>query len=294
MQKPPPIQWLPVFEAAARLLNFKEASEELCVSPSAVSQQMKILEEYLGVSLFDRSTRKLRLTDAGQFYYQYVEKIIKTHVNGYRHFERKYRHPTLQLNAPIFAAQELLIPNYPYFSQYSPGVDLRITTGNKIIDFESEPIDAALRFGTGNWPGLDCRFIIDVEPRLICSPQYLQQHALNPDCLLTQEDLEQHTLLSVFEDLSDWQDLLTHVEPSKKIVCDSYLSVIRATEEGLGIGIGLKPVVNHLVDNQRLVFLNTNPMSTDYSYWLVAPHNRANPDQINALYQWLKSLFDTL
>lgn len=294
MQKPPPIQWLPVFEAAARLLNFKEASEELCVSPPAVSQQIKVLEEYLGVSLFDRSTKKLRLTDAGQFYYEYAEDIIKRHVNSYRHFERKYRYPILQLSAPIFIAQELLIPNYPNFSQYSPDVDLRITTGNEYIDFENEPLDAALRFGPGNWPDLDCRFITDVEPKLVCSPEYFQHHDLSQEDLITKEELEEHTLLSVFENLSDWHNVLSGVMPNRKIVCDSYFSVIRSAEEGLGIGVGLKPIVNRLVDSKRLVYLNTESMSTDYSYWLVAPHNRADTKQVDALYQWLTSLFDKL
>lgn len=294
LQKPPPIQWLPVFETAARLLNFKKAADELCVSPPAISQQIKVLEEYLGVQLFDRSTKKMRLTRAGETYYQSVSEIIKSHTKAYREFERKYRYPVLQISAPMFIAQELLIPNYMSFKDFSPGTELRLNTGNEYVDFESESIDAALRFGNGDWPELDCRFVIDVQPKLTCSPAYKAKHGLGENGPISPEELSQHVLLSVFDGERDWKSLYPGIAPKNKIIYDSYLSVIRSAEEGLGIAVGLSPVVNRLVRENKLVFLESQEIETDFSYWLVAPYNRASSEHIDALYLWLKSLFDAI
>jgi len=293
-QKPPPIQWLPVFEAAARLLNFKKAAEELCVTPPAVSQQIKVLEEYLGVTLFDRSGRKLRLSQAGEFYYRAASDIIKRHAKGYRELERKFCNPILQISAPIFIAQELLIPNYMKFKEFAPKVELRITTGNEYVNFDDEPTDVALRFGKGSWPDLECRFVSDVDIKLVCSQKYLDNHDLQVDDFLTKEVLEKHVLISLYENLQDWKNSYPGIQTQQKIVCDSYFSAVRSAEEGLGIAVGLAPVINRTIRDGRLLNLNSDAVNTDYAYWLVAPKHSAASAHFEALYRWISSLFETL
>ena len=293
-QKAPPIQWLPVFEAAARHLNFKKAAEELCVTPPAVSQQIKVLEDYLGVPLFDRIGRKLQLTQAGEHYYQTSSDIIKRHAKGYRSFERKFRHPILHVSAPIFIAQELLIPNYMRFKEYGEQVELRLTTGNEYVDFDNEAVDAALRFGEGNWPDLDCRFISDVDLKLVCSQNYIEQHSFETQQHFNKELLEEHRLISVFEDFRDWRSIYPDIKPKDIMICDSYFSAIRSAEEGLGITLGIKPVINRLINEKRLTTLPSDALNTSYAYWLVAPQNETNSEQIKAVYLWVKDLFSSL
>jgi LysR family glycine cleavage system transcriptional activator len=294
LHQPPPIQWLPAFEAAARLLNFKQAAAELCVSAPAISQQIKVLEAYLGVNLFDRSTRKLRLTEAGESYFHSAREIIQKHHKSYREFERTYRYPTLKVSAPLFIAQELLIPHYNAFKEFAPEINLRLNTGHNLVDFESEPIDAALRFGRGNWPELECRLVSRVEPRLVCSRAYLNRTGLTENTFLTKERLEQQTLISVYEDLKDWTGSYPGIKPANKMICDSYYMAFRAAEEGLGIAVGLRPVINRHIRDGRLIMLDTDPLTTDFAYWLVAPPNRARSENIDTLYRWIKSLFATL
>ena len=294
LQKAPPIQWLPVFEAAARLLNFKKAAEELCVSPPAVSQQIKVLEEYLGVTLFDRSGRKLRLSRAGEFYYKISSDIIKRHAKGYREFERKFRSPILQLSAPIFMAQELLIPNYAKFREYAPSVELRITTGNEYVDFDDEPVDAALRLGKGDWPDLECRFVNDVNIRFVCGQAYVEGQGITQETFLSKEQLEDHVLISSYSDLRDWRGFYPDINPKNKIICDSYFSAVRSAEEGLGIAIGIIPIINRLIKEGRLVTLTSDSVNTDLAYWLVSPKYSAEFEHIGNLYRWVKDLFDAL
>jgi len=293
-QNPPPIQWLPAFEAAARLLNFKQAAEELSVSPPAISQQIKVLESYLGVTLFDRSTKKLRLTEAGEFYYKNSSNIIKSHIRNHEEFERNFLKPTLQVSAPHFIAHELLIPNYTLFNEYAPGIELRLISENEYIDFESSNLDAALRFGLGNWPNLDCRFVSEVEPRIVCSPTYLGQHGLTKNTFMSKQELENHVLLTVFDDLRIWKSFYLDIESDDKILCDSCSTAMRSAEEGLGVAVGMKPLINRLVSHDRLTVLNSVQSNTDYSYWLVAPHNRASTKNIDALYRWIAAIFDSL
>lgn len=293
-QKAPPIQWLPVFEAAARHMNFKKAATELCVSPPAVSQQIKVLEEYLGINLFDRSSRKLKLTKAGEFYYQSTMEIIKRHQNSYREFERKFCHPTLQISSPIFIAQELLIPNYARFKEYAPNLELRITTGNEYVDFENESADAALRFGIGDWPQLETRFVSNVDVKLLASQHYLDQCRLSADDLLEQKDIEQQVIISLYDDLRDWRATFPDFKPKQKIICDSYFSAIRSAEEGLGIAVGLLPMVNQRIRDNKLKPLKTRPLTTRYAYWLVAPKASADTREFEALYSWIRDLFATL
>jgi LysR family glycine cleavage system transcriptional activator len=293
-QKAPPIQWLPVFETAARLLNFKKAAEELCITPPAVSQRIKILEAYLGVTLFDRSDRKLRLSQAGEFYQRIASDIIKQHAKGYRELERKYCHPILQISAPIFIAQELLIPNYMKFKEYAPNVELRITTGNEYVNFYDEPVDVALRFGAGDWPDLECRMVSKVDIKLVCSQTYLDNHDMSASDFLTKDHLEEQVLISLYENLQDWNSHYSGIQPKQKIICDSYFSVVRSAEEGLGIAVGLTPAINRTIREGRLLTLTSDVVNTDFAYWLVAPKNNVESVHFDALYRWISSLFEPL
>lgn len=294
MKKPPPIQWLPVFEAAARLLNFKKAADELCVSPPAISQQIKVLEEYLGVCLFDRSNKQLRLTSTGIFYFEHVQDIINRHVESYRELERNHRHSVLQLTAPIFIAQELLIPNYYLFNQLSPKVELRLITGKEYFNFEHDPTEAELRFGSGDWPNLNCKKICDVSVNLVCNETYLNHHQALLSKNLNESNFEDLVLLTVSEDLQDWKTVIPNLRFAKKIVCDSYFSVIKSAEAGLGIALGAIPVINQIVRSNRLKLLLESNISTNHSYWLVTPKQYENSQNLDDVNQWLHKLFESI
>lgn len=291
--KAPPIQWIPVFEAVARLSSFKQAAEELHVTPPAVSQQIKVLEDYLGVTLFDRSERRPRLTPAGEHYYRVARDIMQRHLKGYRDFQRIYQNPTLLVSAPLFVAQELLIPNYLGFRERAPGVELRIMTGSEFVDFENEAIDAAIRFGQGNWPELECRLLCRVELGVVCAPAYRDARGLSG---LTWEQLklEQQVLISTKQDISDWRRHVPDLDPLDRIICDSYYAAVRVAQQGLGLTYGLKPVINAWLQDGRLVELDAKPPESNMAYWLVIPRETRLREPIEALQRWVQGLFDAL
>ena len=117
---PPPIQWIPVFEAAARFRHFRKAADYLSVSPPAVSQQIKALETYLGIKLFRRNGPRLELTAAGAFYYEAARKTVSAHRQGFNEFDRRFNQRALRLSTPLFIAQELLISFSNFFREVDP------------------------------------------------------------------------------------------------------------------------------------------------------------------------------
>jgi LysR family glycine cleavage system transcriptional activator len=287
----PPIQWLPVFEAAARLLSFKAAAAELHVTPPAISQQIGALEHWLGLSLFERQARKLSLTPEGIYYLKVAQKVLVEHVQGYLELERRFKIKALNVSTPLFLAQELLIPNYLSFANYAPDLELRLEARMSLVDFENESLDAAIRFGDGNWPGLKCRKLGDCYMSLVCSVDYMSQH--DP---LDIHNLSRHRLLTLSPELDDWNTLLDTriVKDQNRIVCDSYMSVIKSAAEGLGIAIGIFPLTNLWIENGKLLA----PLPIQYhnhsAYWLVSPKRDDETPNIEALYAWTKHLMDQL
>ncbi len=290
--KAPPIQWLPVFEAAARNLSFKLAADELCVTPPAISQQIKSLEAYLGIPLFERSTRRLRLTAAGEHYYAAARQIIRTHQQSYRELERLFKYPVLLVSAPLFITQELLIPNYLSFRDYAPNIDLRLSTGNDFVDFETQPVDAAIRFGRGQWPGVQARLLQRVEPCLVCSPAYLNKRGIDLAQTIDLSLLQKQVLLTIGDTFTEWKMLFPELREADRIVCDSYFSIIKSAQEGLGIAVGILPVISRQLREGSLVRLNSAHQSADLAYWLVVPERATERPGIEPFYRWLKDLFE--
>ncbi len=287
----PPIQWIPVFEAAARLLSFRKAADELHVTPPAISQQIKALESWLELRLFHRTGKQLSLTDAGEFYLDVAQRVMSEHKKGYIDFDRRFKNIMLTVSAPLFIAQEILIPNYLSFSDFLPDTELRIDTRASIVDFESEPMDAAVRFGDGNWPGLACRRLCYSPVTLVCSRDYLDKHPLN-----VFSDFTEHRLIYGSTSRSDWKMLFNEEELSlhEKLVCDSYMAAIKAASDGLGIALAIIPTANRWINEGRLVMPLLIQVDTDLGYWVVAPEGNRNQRQVDAFYNWMKSLFDAL
>lgn len=288
---PPPIQWLPVFVAAARHGSFKKAADQLHVSPSAISQQIKALEAFLDIPLFRRQGPRVTLTDAGELYFRSAEKTIAHHQSGFDALLRQFRQQSLRLNAPLFIAQELLIPDYLGFKALQPDTELRITTGTEYIDFDEDEADAAVRFGTGHWPGLIAQPLCPVQISPVCSGALQQDHWQN---LNLAEIAAQHTLISTRSDLADWRQLVPDIEPTQLIVCDSYFSAMKSVEKGLGIGLGILPAINNWLNQGLLCQIKPDCYPVDSAYWLVYPERQQHNELITGCYEWLRSVFATL
>ena len=289
-KKTPPIQWLPVFEAAASQLSFKKAAQILSVTPPAVSQQIKAFESWLGVKLFERRARHLSLTVEGEFYLGVAQEVLRAHTQGYVGFRRSFDERSLRISTSIFIAQELLLPNYSSFSDFYDNTELRIEAGMSLVDFESESIDATIRFGTGEWPNVTSQKLGDTGIAPVCCPDYL---AKNPIRQLS--DLKQHRLIVTSSVHTDWEQWGWEAgsDDQDKMVCDSYMATIKAASAGLGIAMGIFPITNSWVSKGLLTFPLSQPIPTPYTYWVCTPGSHVHP-ATSAFFQWSKSLFEQI
>lgn len=287
----PPIQWLVVFEAVVKELSFKKAADRLHVSPPAISQQIKSLEQWLGVPLFERHARRISLTPAGTFYSEVAINLVRAHKQGHLEFLRRYKTRSLHVSAPLFIAQEFMIPNYRSFKDFLPDTELRIETRSSYVDFDAEPLDAAIRYGDGQWPTLNCQLLCATYITPVCSPEYLAKNPLDDI-----RELSSHQLISPTMDLDHWGVLLG--KPADQhadiLVCDSYLGAIKAASEGLGVTLALLPSTNEWINDGRLVLPLSVKVQTPQGYWGVAPKHSGRPAEVEAFYRWAGSLFDNL
>lgn len=190
MQRPPPLQLLPAFEAASRLLSFSKAAAELHVTTAAVSQQIRQLESYLGLPLFLRLTRRVELTDAGRQFAELVSRMLQQYRQGHADLLHHHTRPVLRLSMTPLVAQELLIPRLAAFQAQHPDVSIRLDARMDFVDFEREPIDAAIRVGKGPWPGLQAQPLCRCVAAIVASPQLLARQPVH-----SIDDLARHTLI---------------------------------------------------------------------------------------------------
>jgi LysR family transcriptional regulator, glycine cleavage system transcriptional activator len=191
MRSLPPLNALHTFEVVARHLSFQQAAEELDVTSTAVSHQIKLLENHLGVTLFRRRPRPLTLTEAGHLLSPVVSQSFDAIAAAISPLRQIPESQTLTVSITTVFAAKWLLPRLSNFQQLHPEVDLRLQTSNDVVDLQRHTVDLAIRYGRGNYPGLVvCKLMSDVFLP-VCSPRLLQdQHPIRkPD------DLVHHCLL---------------------------------------------------------------------------------------------------
>ncbi|OZI31220.1 LysR family transcriptional regulator [Bordetella genomosp. 10] len=291
----PPLNPLRAFEVAARHLSFTRAAEELCVTPSAVSHQIKVLEDNLGVPLFVRDSKSLILTSAGKAYLPGVQEAFRQLVQATYRVQRERQMQALKLNLPPTFAVKWLIPRMKRFKARHPEIDLRVSTTKNMSDFERDDVDVEVRYGRGDYPGLHAERCLAVEVTPVCSPALLDGAAP----LARADDLRHHTLLhddSTYDDVSnpDWATWMAHagvsgVDTSRgPSFWPSHL-VIDAAIDGLGVALAKRNWVRRDIAAGRLVEPFPDlALRIEFSYFLVYPEERESDPRIQAFAAWVR------
>jgi LysR family glycine cleavage system transcriptional activator len=191
MTRLPPLNALRAFEAAARHLSFNAAAEELNVTPAAISHQIKALEADLGVKLFRRLNRAVRLTDAGQACVPGLRDGFERIAEAVARARQGDSVGLLTVTASPAVASKWLVPRLERFRARHPAIDLRIDASMRLVDLVREDVHVGLRYGAGKYPGLHTEQLVRSEVFPVCSPDLLKgKHPLR-----TPEDLRHHTLI---------------------------------------------------------------------------------------------------
>lgn len=289
-QRLPPIQYLVVFATAARLSSFKLASQALSITPSAVSQQIKSLEGHVGVTLFNREQRALKLTLAGEDFYRVADRTLRQYEQGFTQFSSQHLSSALRVSMIPYVANEVLIPHLHEFQQAYPGIRLLIETSSEIEDLHCSELDAAIRFGVPPWGDLNAELICQVKSGLVASEQYLREFPMGHS-----QDWSQQTLIHSRNQVNDWQRYMEetgiHFEPKNELHFDSYYAAMRAAEEGLGIMIAVFPLSQHSINSGELVMLFEHTALLPEGLYLLTKDNERKSANYKCLLKWLQAIF---
>lgn len=290
----PGLPALRVFEAAARHLSFSRAAEELAVTPAAVSNQIRTLEEQMGVQLFWRTSRTVRLTGHGQILLTGVTEAFG--ILG-RTFERLggLASTTLGVSMSASFAAKWLVPRLDHFRQLHPGIDLRIEVSDEVVDFASSDTQVAVRFGDGNYPNLRADRLFEEFVFPVCSPSLLT----GPHPLRVPSDLRYHTLIHLDwqargETWPDWRMWLLaagakDVDPSHGIRLSLFSLISQAAIAGQGVALGNTSLVGDDLAAGRLVkpFDLSLRAPGDFAYYVVSPLIVADRPLVAAFRNWV-------
>ena len=287
----PPLTALPAFEASARLLSFTKAAEELYVTQAAISRQIRVLEENLGVRLFDRSHRQIELTEDGQRF-QHVVAVALDMVSGTANELRGQVTSTdLTIAADISMAHLWLLPRFPKFREAFPDIAVSVLASDREADCLKKGIDLALLYGNGNWPGFDATLLIREEIFPVCSRSYLRKHPSIND----PGDLVQDVLLDLRGDRWDWVDWrqwltekgLPVPDDVQFLAFNSLPLLIEAACQGQGIGLGWRSLVDGLLEDGSLVRPIDMSLRTDRGYYVLRRANIRMSSETNVLFDWV-------
>ncbi|MFT5657710.1 MAG: LysR family glycine cleavage system transcriptional activator [Gammaproteobacteria bacterium] len=291
-RKLPPLNSLKSFEVAGRLLSFTLAARELNVTQAAVSHQIKVIEDFLGVSLFYRLPRKLVLTDQGK---ALLPEIIDAFDKVSMAIGAVSKSPTNNLLsvrlAPSFAAK-WLSPKLKYFWLQYPEIDLCLFHTHAAVDFDREEIDIAVTYGKGNWPGVVTDKILSLDFSPVCAPSFLT----NDKPLTNIQNLKYYTLLhdADYECWSEWLKLakVPEITSNKGTIIDDTNVLIQAAVDGQGVALGSTTFVHDLLESGRLVKPFDVTLVNDFAYYIVYPKSHLKKPAVCAFRNWLLELVD--
>ena len=288
----PSLNGLRAFEAAARHLSFTAAASELKVTQTAISHQIRRLEEELGIRLFVRQNRALALTTEAKDYLPGIRSAFNDLRLATDRLQRKADGRVLTVSTLASLAAKWLLPRLSTFQEAHPGIDVRITTSTALVDFRSGDVDAAIRYGRGHWPGVRADWLMADELFPVCSPALLKGN--RP--LRCPEDLAEHTLLHTsggYDD--DWRLWLTaaglpaNISKHPGVSFDLIFLTVQAAIDGGGVALGRTSYVEADVAQGRLVVPFKIALPADAGFYLVSPEAKADPPKLSAFRQWLKA-----
>lgn len=285
----PPLTALRTFEAAARHRSFARAAAELHVTPAAISQQIKLLEDYLGAALFGRG-KILALSESATAALPLVTEAFDQLERAVARLRASNTHGPLVVSAPPAFAARWLIPRLDDFNTRHPNVDLRLMATRRLVDFTLEDVDVAIRFGPGTDQDLHVERLMTESIVPVAAPKLAMS-------INTPEDLARCTLLEdewhvsegLFPDWSTWLATLgvdTGTPLRIQGLGDANLSV-QAALAGLGVALAWYSLVSDDLQAGRLTRLLDKSIPTTLGYHLVMPENRAALSKVVAFREWL-------
>jgi LysR family transcriptional regulator, glycine cleavage system transcriptional activator len=289
MRKLPFLNGLRAFEAAARANGFTKAASELHVTPAAISRMVQLLEQRIGVALFERKPNRLALTAAGIAYQAGLTQIFDQLANLTAQITAMAGSRVLTIGVGPTFATRWLIPRLADFQKKEPDLEVRFVTGGATVPYNDE-WTCGIRLGRGDWPDFaaDRLFAADLKP--VCSPATAKR-------LKTPNDLLGTTLLRVAHASEDWPRWLKAAELSKVKPrgpeFEYYGQALQAAADGVGVAMGITPYVDDDLKAGRLVAPFEKSVSKDEHWYLIYRIGRKDEAGFKAFHSWIMRVAGT-
>lgn len=304
-QQLPPLNALRTFEAVARLKSFTKAADELSVTRAAVSHQIKNLEEYIGFSLFERHTRSISLTPAGEVALPKLREGFNNISDAVHLMTSHQSNENITVwMAPSFASK-WLVPRLHNFSSRYPEIDMQLHAVSGLIDntdkdnysmeelFRSEDADVVIRFGSGDYPGCSVHKLFSVKAVPLCSPELLE----DPDKPLnTPEDLANHTLLhdnTAYEGRPQWvkwlkQENIKGISHERGLKFNHNSLALESAIDGQGVLLGIEALARKDIEEGRLCIPFDISLPLEMSYYAIRPESAdSNHNAVHSFIEWI-------
>lgn len=285
----PPLNSLKSFESAARNLSFTKAAQELFVTQAAISHQIKLLEEFLGIDLFKRKNRALELTELGQRYYAEIKLILRklAEVTDKLVSEKTTKH--LTISVPQTFGIHWLVPRLSDFNQQYPDIEIRITGVDQDEDLLTQDIDVAVYYGRGNWNNVHMERLTGLEEdklQILASPKLLSKKPLN-----TPQELKQHTLIHIHT-RDNWQNLISalqlqDINIQHGPVFSHTFMALQAAIHGQGVVLANEFLAKQEIAQGNLQIALKTEIRDPKAFYLVNHLNNMNDPKIVAFRRWI-------
>ncbi|MFP4794834.1 transcriptional regulator GcvA [Pasteurella multocida] len=281
----PPLNSLKAFESAARHLSFTKAAEELFVTQAAISHQIKLLEDFLGITLFKRKNRSLELTELGKAYFTDVNKILRRLVEATEKLLAQKNDKHLTISVPQTFGMQWLVPHLSEFNQRYPEIEVRLKGVDQDEGGLNKDIDIAIYYGQGNWDNLQVEKLVEENLLILASPKLLAHNPIH-----SKEDLKHHTLIHIHT-RDNWQNMANFLQLEDLNIQQGPLfshtfMALQAAIHGQGLVLANRLLAQQEIDHSHLQIVLPTNLHDPKSFYVVN-HFDVNDERIQAFRAWI-------
>jgi len=284
----PPFAALRAFHAAATHDRYKDAAESLGLTESAISHQLRRLEDFLHTSLIDRSGGRPKLTETGRHYLQQIEPALRQIHAATEAVLPDDGRSTVRMTLPPSLAATWLIPRLGAFEREFPEINLQLITSTRVVDLRRDQVDFAIRHGKGAWTGIAATFLLEEAAMPVCAPGYLDPMPQEPP----REGFGGVRLIVSANFPDEWEEWarahgVEPPAPNSLITMDALEQALQLAESGHGLVMGRRPVVDRWLEEGRLVAPFGGGDPTGAAYYLCRPAEASPTAAARRLERWL-------
>ena len=289
---PVPFRSISVFHSVARAASISKAASELGVTPSAVSQQIHALEGHLGTTLLAKAGRRIKLTEAGERYFEMISEKVEQIVEATDLVRGYHALTVLTVRATPSLATKWLLPRLSEFVDQNPKLEVRLDGTNEPTDFTREDVDLEIRHGEGHWPGLFVEGVARENFLPVCSPSYAAANSIAIG------DITQHRLIHSVKSQVQWDQWLSSAGVTRdrrwrRVLFDRSHMAIDAAAAGMGIALESNLMMwRELRDGTLVCAVADPPPVSLISQWIVCPHDHLRHSKVRAFIAWIKKESD--